>query len=338
MKTTAIVFDKANSVILDELQLPDPTPRDLVVQNLVSGVSVGTERWAYLGKRDELTFPNVPGYMGIGRILEVGKEAQQRGYLPGQVVNYMVGRLNAPHGPNSWMATHLSHAIVDACIDPDGGFNIHRCERVPDGLDPFDASLAGLCAVALRGIEMARIPAGSTVLVVGLGVIGQYAAQICRLKGAMVAAADVDDQRLQIAAANGAEWTIHSRRENLKDRFTQIAPQGFDIIIDTSSIPAVVNSVMPYLKLYGQFIFQGWYPPPSALDLNAFHMRMPTCYFPCAFSGSAVATSMRWAKDGNITTGNLITHRPRPQDAKQIYEMIARGSEGFLGIVFDWRQ
>lgn len=338
MKTKAIVFDKVNSVILDELQLPDPTPRDLVVQNLVSGVSVGTERWAYLGKRDELTFPNVPGYMGIGRILEVGKEAQQRGYLPGQVVNYMVGRLNAPHGPNSWMATHMSHAIVDACVDPDGGFNIHRCERLPEGLDPFDASLAGLCAVALRGIEMARIPAGSTVLVVGLGVIGQYAAQICRLKGAMVAVSDVDDQRLQIAAGNGAEWTINSKKEDIKERFTQVAPQGFDIIIDTSSIPAVVNSVMPYLKLFGQFIFQGWYPPPSALDLNVFHMRMPTCYFPCAFSGSAVATSMRWSKDGKTNTQSLITHRPRPQDAKQIYEMIARGSDGFLGIVFDWSQ
>lgn len=336
MKTTAIVFDKANSVILDELQLPDPTPRDLVVENLLSGVSVGTERWAYLGKRAEIAFPNVPGYMGIGRILEAGDEARQRGYRPGQVVNYMVGRLNAPHGPNSWMATHMSHAVVDACIDPDGGFDIHRCERLPEGMDPLDATLTGLCGVALRGIEMARIPVGSTVLITGLGVIGQYAAQVCRLKGAMVAAVDVDDQRLKIAAQNGAEWTLNSKKDDLPKRYREIAPKGFDIIIDTSSIPAVVNATMPYLRLFGQFIFQGWYPPPSALDLNVFHMQMPTCYFPCAHNGKAVATAMRWANDGKINTKSLITHRVRPEQAKEIYEQIARGSEGFLGIVFDW--
>ena len=37
-----------------EVGLPDPTADDIVVQTEVSGVSVGTERWALIGKRAEI--------------------------------------------------------------------------------------------------------------------------------------------------------------------------------------------------------------------------------------------------------------------------------------------
>jgi 3-hydroxyethyl bacteriochlorophyllide a dehydrogenase len=72
---------------------------------------------------------------------------------------------------------------------------------VPEGLPAEEAVLLGLCAVAMRGIEIAGIPAGAKVLVCGLGVIGQYAVQVCRLKGAEVTATDVVEARLQTAKA-----------------------------------------------------------------------------------------------------------------------------------------
>jgi len=184
---------------------------------------------------------------------------------------------------------------------------------------------------------MAGIPMGAKVLVVGLGLIGQYAAQICRLKGAQVAAADVVPFRLEKARENGVEWTINSRTENLADRAREIAPLGFDIIIDTSSSPAVVNSLFPLLRFRGKFIFQGWYPPPSPLDLNAAHQRMPSCFFPCAHSGASVAAMMQWTRDGHIQVRNLLTHHVKPSEAADIYRQIAAGSDGFLGVVFDWR-
>jgi 3-hydroxyethyl bacteriochlorophyllide a dehydrogenase len=184
---------------------------------------------------------------------------------------------------------------------------------------------------------MAGVPMGAKVLVVGLGVIGQFSAQICRLKGARVAAVDVVPFRLEKAAENGAEWTFNSKTGDLAAWAAEIAPRGFDVIIDTSSSPAVVNSLFPLLRRRGKFIFQGWYPPPSALDLNAAHMRLPSCFFPCAHSGPAVAAVMRWVRDGHIQVRNLITHRVKPTDAAKIYRQIGEGSEGFLGVVFDWR-
>jgi len=340
MKTQAIVFPEPEKVELQEINLPTPTPRDIVIEVETSGVSVGTERWAYLGKRSEISFPNVPGYMGIGRVIEAGSEAKNRGYAIGDRVNFFHSRIEGPLGSASWMGSHLAHAVVDvfenANPDPES-LDVHHCEKLPADLDSAEAALTGLAAVALRGIEMAVIPVGARVLVVGLGIIGQFAAQICRLKGAKVAVTDLVSLRLKIAAENGADWIIDPKQDDLAVRARQIAPHGFDIIIDTSSSAAVVNSLFPLLRLRGKFVFQGWYPGLSALDLNAAHQRLPTCFFPCAHSGVAVQAAMQWVNDGRIKVQNLITHRVKPSQCADVYKQIGSGSEGFLGVVFNWK-
>jgi 3-hydroxyethyl bacteriochlorophyllide a dehydrogenase len=339
VKGKAIVFEQVGKAALREFEIPQPTPREVLATTLVSGVSVGTERWAFIGKRPEIKFPNIPGYMGIARVTHVGTEAKARGYAEGQLINFGRARMPQPYADHSWMASHVSHAVVDVCVpdwDPQG-FNGMQVERVPEGLDVMQASLTQLAAVALRGIEMATIPMGANVLICGLGVIGLYAVQICRLKGAIVAATDIVSSRLEIAQKFGAQ-VINGKTEDLKARSAQIAPKGFDIIIDTSSIPAVVNGLFPLLKQWGKFVFQGWYPPPSSFDFNALHMRLPTCFVPCGHTGRATAAAMRWAADGKLDTQSMITHVSRPEEAPAIYEMLARGADQSLGVVFDWRQ
>lgn len=324
------------------MPLPAPTPSDLLVETLASGVSVGTERWALLGKRNEIRFPNVPGYMAAGRVLETGSGAAARGYKNGDLVYYFASKLAGEFEGASWMSSHLSHAIVDVCNGVDFNrdvLDVHRCEHIPAGADPRAIILAGLGAVAMRGIEMATIPASAKVLVAGLGVVGQFAAQICRLKGAEVAVTDRVASRLKVAADNGADHIIDTATgpETLAARSRQIAPSGYDIIIDTTSAAAVLNSLFPLLRRRGKFVFQGWYPPPSPLDLDALQSRLPTCYAPSAHSGPAVKSVMQWIADGHIRTDNLVTHAARPDQAPEIYKMITAGSENFLGVRFDWR-
>ncbi len=341
MKSTAIVFDAPGQVSLKTLELPDINERDVLVEVVCSGVSVGTERWAYLGKRDEVTFPNIPGYMGIGRVTKCGDQAAALGYAVGDHVNFFQSRLPEPY-TGSWMGSHLSHAVVDVVAECEQNnpeeLDVHRCLKLPEGLDPIDAALTQLCGVALRGIEMATIPAGANVLVSGVGAIGQLAAQICRLKGARVVVADVVPSRLDIARQCGVEMAVNVKTQSLADVTATFAPNGFDVIIDTSSQPSVVNGLLPLLRFRGKFVFQGWYPPPSSLDLNAMQSRMATCYFPCAHSGAAVAAAMRLTADGHLQVRPLISHVVSPHDAVEIYRMLDQDASASLGVVFDWGQ
>ena len=77
MKSTAIVFEGVRQVGLGEIDLPPAAEQDLVVETLVSGISVGTERWALIGSRGEMKFPHVPGYLSVGRVVQAGRDHAQ---------------------------------------------------------------------------------------------------------------------------------------------------------------------------------------------------------------------------------------------------------------------
>lgn len=331
MKTKAIVFTGEEKAELHDIEIPRIDENEVLVENLVTGVSVGTERWALTGKRPEMKFPLIPGYMAIGKILESGKNVDQKKYAAGTVIYYSRGRLPEPYVNGSWMSAHTGNAIAKATEDS-------LAIPLPEGLNPESASLAGLCAVAMNGIEMATIKAGDNVLVSGVGVIGQFAAQVCRLKGARVAVTDIVQERLNIAEENGAEMVINPNNDNMEKVSREFAPEGFDVIIDTSSIEAVVNSLWSLLKRNGKFILQGYYPAPTSINTREAALVMPTIYMPDGISVKSLPAIFNWMNKGNLKTENLLTHLVKPEKAPEIYDMINKGSENFLGISFDWRK
>ncbi len=78
--------------------------------------------------------------------------------------------------------------------------------KVPHG--PPDEQLLYLSDVlptAWQAVELADIPEGGSVAVVGLGPIGQMAARVARHRGARVFGIDLVAERLEIAARHGVE-------------------------------------------------------------------------------------------------------------------------------------
>jgi 6-hydroxycyclohex-1-ene-1-carbonyl-CoA dehydrogenase len=86
---------------------------------------------------------------------------------------------------------------------------------LPDDLG--DHSLASLSVIAdavttpYQAIQRACVNPGDLVIVIGVGGIGTYAVQIARARGALVAAIDIDDEKIARAAALGAGWRFNAR-------------------------------------------------------------------------------------------------------------------------------
>ena len=64
--------------------------------------------------------------------------------------------------------------------------------------------VAALGAIAGHGVRLASVGAGSVVAVVGLGLVGQIAAQLATAAGARVVGIDADPARVELVAALGA--------------------------------------------------------------------------------------------------------------------------------------
>ena len=195
------------------LDVPAPGPRRgrLLVRATRSLVSLGTERmlvefgrggWlskarqqpekfrAVLAKirsdglfatlsavRSKLALPIPLGYCHIGQVLEVGEVP---GFAPGdRVVS------NSPHAE-----------VVSA----DPAF----AARIPDGVSDDHAAFTPLAAVALQGVRLVDARPGETVVVMGLGLIGQLAVRLLRAHGVNVVGVDPDEAKRADAAQAGA--------------------------------------------------------------------------------------------------------------------------------------
>ena len=195
------------------IDVPAPGPRRgrLLVRARCSLVSLGTERmlvefgrggWlskarqqpekfrAVLAKvrsegllptlaavRSKLAQPLPLGYCHVGEVLDVG-----------EVAGFAVGDLVVSNSP---------HAEV---VSADPAF----AARVPAGLSADQAVFAPLAAVALQGLRLVSPQKGETVVVLGLGLVGQLAVRLLRARGVTVVGIDPDGTKRAAAAQAGA--------------------------------------------------------------------------------------------------------------------------------------
>lgn len=82
------------------------------------------------------------------------------------------------------------------------------CARVPEGVDLRFAASATLGAIALHGVRTCDARLGETVVVVGLGLLGQLAVQMLRASGVRVVAVDRDPARAALAKRLGADVAV----------------------------------------------------------------------------------------------------------------------------------
>ena len=321
MTGQAIVFPEPHKAEVQPYDVPALRPDEMRVRTEYSGVSQGTEIWAYLGKRPELSFPTVPGYQSVGVIEEVGPE--MRSFTPGQRVLFLSSRLPDTIPP-TWMGTHVSHALVKEAIP------------LPDGANLIGAALAALPGVSLRGLNMLNVKIGDLVVVNGQGLIGQGSAQLARLRGATVVATDMSPKRRDLSAAHSADVVVDPRTQNLGEVIRSLKPAGADVVIETTGRADQFAPCVDLLRWEGQLLLQGWYADPITFDFHVTHGKKPTIAVTCGMDNEVIATCLALMARGKLRWRELATDVVPFGDAPALYAQMAAGDPGLLGVVFAW--
>jgi predicted dehydrogenase/threonine dehydrogenase-like Zn-dependent dehydrogenase len=127
--------------------------------------------------RSKLAQPIPLGYCHVGQVLDTSEVS---GFAAGdRVVS------NSPHAE-----------VVSA----DPAF----AARIPDGVSDERAAFTPLAAVALQGLRLVDARPGETVVVMGLGLIGQLAVRLLRARGVTVVGIDPDEVKRADAKQAGA--------------------------------------------------------------------------------------------------------------------------------------
>jgi predicted dehydrogenase/threonine dehydrogenase-like Zn-dependent dehydrogenase len=81
--------------------------------------------------------------------------------------------------------------------------------RIPDGVSMEAAAYSTLGAIALQGVRQVAPTLGETVVVIGLGLLGQLTVQFLKANGCTVIGIDLDPYVLELAKKSGADTVLH---------------------------------------------------------------------------------------------------------------------------------
>lgn len=178
------------------------------------------------------------GYSAAGRVIAVGKEVDE--FRPGDRV--------ACGGAG--IANHAE--VIDVPVN--------LAVRVPDGLSTDMAATVTLGAIALQGIRRTSPTLGETVVVVGLGILGQITAQLLRAHGCRVIGVDLSPQRISLAIENGMDHGIDPTREDYVAAVHRLTEgYGADAVMVTAATPehSVISEAMRACRKKGRIVLVG---------------------------------------------------------------------------------
>jgi threonine dehydrogenase-like Zn-dependent dehydrogenase len=183
----------------------------LLCETLVTAISPGTELAAFLGApalRPGVTYPRLVGYCNVARVIAVG---------PG-TAGFRVGdRILS-------FSSHRSHFVIRAA---------EVLAVLSASIASEDAVFAYLYHLGYSAILKAGVCLGSTVVVLGLGVLGLGAVALSVLAGARVLALSDQPKARACALANGA--SICFQRNELAELRAALGEHRAHAVITTSN-------------------------------------------------------------------------------------------------------
>lgn len=214
---------KKGRVVPEEVPLPIVSEGSVLIQAVNSCISIGTELANVKASGSSIISRAVDQPEQIKRIFDMVrangikdtisnvtnklKSASLIGYsLSGVVVGVGGSIKDIKSGDRvaaagGGIANHAEYADVPRNL----------VALLPDGLEFAAASTVALGSIVLQGVRRLNPQIGEYIVVFGTGMLGQIAVQILKSSGIRVLATDLDEQRLQIAKANGAESVFHRR-------------------------------------------------------------------------------------------------------------------------------
>lgn len=368
------VVQPANGGPVRVIEVPRPSisPTEVLVQTVTSAVSPGTERavtklaqsslLAKARARPDLVRQvmkkarteglssttravrarlddDVPlGYSAAGIAVEVGEAVV--GVSPGQLV--------ATGGAGK--ANHAEFQAVPGLL----------CAPVPKGVPAADAAFATVASVALHSLRLAEVGPGAKVVVIGLGLLGQLGVRLAQAAGCDVAGIDVGQFPVDRASQAGALALMEAGDDTTKAVLEWSRGRGADavLLMAASSSSAIAGRAPALCRDQANVVVVG----DVGLDLDRrpfyereLNLRFARSYGPGRYERAYEewgvdypAGLVRWTEGRNfeavldllaadrLHVADLVTHRFPIADALSAYDLVEKGDEPSLGIVFEY--
>jgi len=206
--------------------------------------------------------------------------------------------------------------------------------KLSDSVSFETAAVIEPLAVALHSINRTKIKAGDNVLVTGCGTIGLL---IIKLLGIMacgsITAVDIDEEKLEMARKNGADFTINSGKENVSQRVIELTNNDkIDIAFEAVGISDTVGYTIETIKKGGELILVGNIHKKIEFPLQYIVTNEINITSSCASAGE-YAACIKLIDSGKINLDDIISITAPLKDGAMWFEKLHKGLPGVIKVV-----
>ena len=274
-------------------------------------------------------YPQFIGYGHIGRVLEVG-------------ANVTMCK------PGDRVLTRSPHASL---VKANAG---RLAVPIPEDVPGEELAFARMAGISVTAVFSSSVKPGDTVLVMGLGVIGNLAAQLFQIAGAEVVASEISPFRVEKAKACGIERVVNPNEIDLaKYVMDWTRGRGVQIAVEAAGRSELLAEAVLLTRAYGETISLGSPYESAVFDATPMLRKIHSQCIRLIGSLSArwpaeevdrVRHSLfgnfthvaNWIASSRLKVKPLLTHLASPADCQEIYTGLTQKQDEYLSAVFDW--
>ncbi|MBE5991132.1 MAG: zinc-binding alcohol dehydrogenase family protein [Paenibacillaceae bacterium] len=271
MKAVQIV--KPGELKVIEIEKPVLDEENNVIVKMTAAGICGSDVGIYHGTNAAATYPRIIGHEMVGVVAETGPSVEKLKVGDRVIVNQVTSCGNCY--PCSKGRGNVCDHLKVRGVHIDGGYREFiavpeaDCYILPDSISDRDAVMIEPTTIAIQSCTRAELEKDDMLLIYGSGALGSSILKIARQICDHIIVADIQDDKLETAKANGAKYTINVLNEDLVEKVKEYthmhgATVSIDAVCNKDSLIRLLNAT----GNAGKVITMGFSTAPT--EINQF--------------------------------------------------------------------
>jgi L-iditol 2-dehydrogenase len=338
-KMKVAMYYNNNDIRIEEMQIPEINDEELLVKVQACGIC-GSDvmEWYRIKKA-----PRVLGHEMAGDIVKVGKNIKKFKIGDRIFVSHHVPCNTCSFCKNDQHT--LCHTLHSTNFYPGGFAQYLKVPKIniengvfilPKEISYEEGAFIEPLACVVRGIKIAKMKSGKSVLVIGSGIAGILNIKYVKAMGASkIFATDIDEYRLKTAKKMGADVVINAKENIIEQVKKNNNGKLADLVILCTGVPSAARQALDSVAAGGTILFFAPTEPGVEIPFPLFDLWNKQVKMVSTYAGAPkdIQEAIKLIKSKKLKVTNMITHRFPLKEAAKGFKLTAQAKESIKIII-----